>query len=1163
MSRNFQGELLEQLRRLLAPLVETAASEGGEHQILEAVGWNLDAITGLPIDDLSRGFARFASAVSELDSHIQNPPRSFREWVTVANTAHAAVDAIAQLGAIAGASGRPSQLGDLGADLINLLAVQYLQVWRPFLYRLCILLGIIEERRLQAVVDQGLGKLVRVPITIERLDLAQIPRLIRDLEGALRTEYGLEAGLTNPDATADKLFPRLAALLQELDVVAGYGLDPTVTPNLGAAGTHIATHTLTAFKPAQMPMPIDGGFGATFSLDAQLGLVVRPYGAVSFSQAFSDWFVQLATTLTVEGFALSSDGVTFPRSNSPASVNIDFIAVKLPPADAFENGDGPTFLVGSVDGTRLELSALFLQGMVDLRADTTNYGFMIRANKGALVIKAGDGDGFVSSVLTQEVRIEIDLGVGWSQQHGLHFESAATLDRTLPVSLSFGDVLSIKAIQLGIRTDGNGVDFVATGTAGVKLGPISATVDRLGLLGTLTFPSTGGNLGPLDLALGFKPPSGIGLAIDASAVKGGGFLFHQGSRYVGAVELSVFDVKVKAFGVIDTVLPDGREGYSFAIIISAEFTPIELGLGFRLKGVGGLIGINRGFDAQALGDAVRNATLGDILFPRAPDKDAPVILDRLATLFPPADGRYTFGPTAKIGWGAPTLVEGDFAIVLELPGPRVALLGRIRARLPKPEKPLVNLNMDIAGAIDFPKRTLALDASLFDSHVGGYAIRGDMAFRLSWGGPFNYVLAIGGFNPHFQPPPGFPKLRRVEVDLGITGNPSVRLSGYLALTSNTAQIGAKLQAWVEAGATLSGTLAFDALFTYRPFSFIAEVEGSVRLSFKGKGFSLHAHGTVEGPAPWRIDLEVCISVLFWDICVGISKTLDGSPEPALLPEVDVWRGNPEQPKPGELQEVPGLMPAIADARNWSAALPPGGFVVVTLAASAAETLLDPLGVATLRQRVVPFAEDISRFANRKLTTARRYRVEKVEVVRKEADKPVRTTIAHAPIYDYFARGQFQELSKDNLLSLPSFESLNAGVSVASDALTWGTPVGRQLDYTTLIFDAQKNVKLGGPYTLSDQQLAGASRQNAVARRGIRLSGVERFYDAETKLGVFEHNEQFALALKSTLDTALNVTIDASTLSKGTVLHALAEHLASHPWERQRYQLVHAFELRKG
>jgi hypothetical protein len=48
---------------------------------------------------------------------------------------------------------------------------------------------------------------------------------------------------------------------------------------------------------------------------------------------------------------------------------------------------------------------------------------------------------------------------------------------------------------------------------------------------------------------------------------------------------------------------------SFVVLISAEFTPIQLGFGFTLVGVGGLLGINRSVAAEALGDAVRTGAL--------------------------------------------------------------------------------------------------------------------------------------------------------------------------------------------------------------------------------------------------------------------------------------------------------------------------------------------------------------------------------------------------------------------------------------------------------------------------------------------------------------------------------------------------------------------------
>ena len=63
-------------------------------------------------------------------------------------------------------------------------------------------------------------------------------------------------------------------------------------------------------------------------------------------------------------------------------------------------------------------------------------------------------------------------------------------------------------------------------------------------------------------------------------------------------ELKISDmIQVKAIAVITTRLPDGSSGFSMLIIITAQFdVGIQLGLGFTLNGIGGLIGINRAME---------------------------------------------------------------------------------------------------------------------------------------------------------------------------------------------------------------------------------------------------------------------------------------------------------------------------------------------------------------------------------------------------------------------------------------------------------------------------------------------------------------------------------------------------------------------------------------
>ena len=67
----------------------------------------------------------------------------------------------------------------------------------------------------------------------------------------------------------------------------------------------------------------------------------------------------------------------------------------------------------------------------------------------------------------------------------------------------------------------------------------------------------------MDISLGFKPPRGAGLSIDAGVVKGGGYLYFDPDKgeYAGVAELSIAEiVSVKAIGLITTKMPDGTPG---------------------------------------------------------------------------------------------------------------------------------------------------------------------------------------------------------------------------------------------------------------------------------------------------------------------------------------------------------------------------------------------------------------------------------------------------------------------------------------------------------------------------------------------------------------------------------------------------------------------------
>ena len=98
-----------------------------------------------------------------------------------------------------------------------------------------------------------------------------------------------------------------------------------------------------------------------------------------------------------------------------------------------------------------------------------------------------------------------------------------------------------------------------------------------GIRGTLSFPAERGNVGFGQLDLGIRPPNGVGLAIDALLITGGGFLLFDQTRqeYAGVVQLKFAGLALSTIGLI-TIRPGE---FSLLVIISVEFSPIQLGYG--------------------------------------------------------------------------------------------------------------------------------------------------------------------------------------------------------------------------------------------------------------------------------------------------------------------------------------------------------------------------------------------------------------------------------------------------------------------------------------------------------------------------------------------------------------------------------------------------------
>ncbi|HEX4368157.1 MAG TPA: DUF6603 domain-containing protein, partial [Rhodopila sp.] len=642
-------------------------------------------------------------------------------------------------------------------------------------------------------------------------------------------------------------------------------------------------------------------------------------------------------------------------------------------------------------------------------------------------------------------------------------------------------------------------------------------------------------------AFGFRLPDGVGLSIDAAGVSGGGFLKHDDAKheYSGVLQLMFEDLALQAFGLITTQVAGG-DGYSLLALVDADFPPIQLGWGFTLDGVGGLLAVHRTASDDALRAAVKAGKLG-FLFPKNAITDASVILSQLDALFPTAAGRFLFGPMALIGWGTPTILTASVAVILELPEPvRIVLLATLEAKFPTPSAPLVHLHMDALGILDLSQSELSLDASLYDSKLISYVISGDMALRANWSDQHAFVLAIGGVHPRFTPPAGFPTLKRVTIDMPSGPVSKLRLAAYLALTSNSLQFGATLDVFIGvSGYGLSGHLGFDALLQLAPFHFDADISGSVALTAGGDDLmSVSLDATLSGPAPWSIAGQFKIHVIFFDVGVSFSHA---------------WGLDAPAPQTEAIDVGALLAAALADPRNWSAQLPSGSsaLVVTRQVEDASAVFAYPLARLEVRERIVPLGLAITRFGEAVLSGASEFTITDFRVGNAVA--------AYDAVQDDFAPAQFFDLSEADQLSRPSFERHDAGAVMSGSLIANGTPLQKTTDYETFFIDTpggaiRDDPGVPQPFPWGDIGIVLLS--GAAARKAISQAGNRRYAAAGNPIQVAE--PAFVL-----VDTAGLTPQGATPSGKTTysdVQALLATTLASAPGRRGALQIVSTHEL---
>jgi hypothetical protein len=938
------------------------------------------------------------------------------------------IDAIGALGpafaaALAAAAGlSPAQraylqdeITALPGRLLEWMVIEYLENRNSGLAGALATFRIIDD-----VLDPGdPADPVRPPLRRRALRLDRLVTMVTSPPGYLDDAFHFG----QPDFDGMLLFNPLADFLDSLDLAVDLLVPPGMPPILEAYVLRLSSDpaasppSLTAqlrvpaTQDVSLTIPLGGawsliiGIGARF--DAGIGAEVRP--------PFQLRLIPPSGAIT----ATASVGLT----------------AQHPPA--------PLVLLGQAGGSRLELQSF--TGSLGVTASagtglpvTVEPSARLAITGGHLVIDLSQGDGFISAIAGGlHIDSNVDLAALWSPSAGLTIEGSGGIEIAVPTHVSLGPIeITQLYLKATIGADGS-IPIELSGAFSAVLGPLEAAVDRIGAIAAFSFPPAGGNLGPLNLAFQFKPPNGIGLSVDAGVVTGGGYLYIDTDRgeYAGVLELDLADiVSVKAIGLITTRNPDGSSGFSLLLVITAEFgTGLQLGFGFTLIGVGGILGLNRTMNLPALVQGVQDNSITSVMFPQDVVANAAKIISDLRTFFPVQQGTFIIGPMAKIGWGTPTLVSLSLGVVIAIPGD-IAILGVLEIALPADDVAVIVLQVNFIGAIEFDKKRVYFFASMFDSHILFLTIEGEMAVLAAFGDDANFVLSVGGFHPAFQPPPlPVPVPKRISIDIVDTSAAKLRVEGYFAVTTNTAQFGARLDLTLGfSDFGVAGHLSFDALIQFSPFQFVVDISGSVSLNAFGVGvMSIDLRFELSGPTPWRAKGTGSISLLFWSIDVDFDETFGGG-TPATLPDVLV---------------MPLLGAEYDKLANWRTLLLPGVRTLVSLRAldpDSGDLVLHPVGILQVSQRLVPLDLTISKIGNSKAADADRFTL--------EVSGP--GLVKTGDVVESFAPAQFQDLDDATKLSSPAFQPGHGGLSLSSAGgnLRSGAMVSRVLRYEVITVD---------------------------------------------------------------------------------------------------------------
>jgi hypothetical protein len=217
--------------------------------------------------------------------------------------------------------------------------------------------------------------------------------------------------------------------------------------------------------------------------------------------------------------------------------------------------------------------------------------------------------------------------------------------------------------------------------------------------------------------------------------------------------------------------------------------------------------------------------------------------------------------------------------------------------------------------------------------------------------------------------------------------------------------------------------------------------------------------------------------------------------------------------------------------------------------------IDPLGAATLRQKVVPLKQKLTRFGAFKPKAHDIFEPGHVRLGNSTTDIDAAEISA---VKDRFARDTFKSMNAAERLSAPPYDDMQAGFTLRPDVIHVGDAQSKAIEFETVLLDGNRAEVSSRRFSLTARHLRAMLQRSAAGLGGVRRSGLAKYVDPTKGVKFRLPREQFAVADKCAFTRNTGVTPAPTTHIQASL--ALEAHLLDHPEDVGRFAVVPQYEL---